>query len=83
MTSFKENEGRSWWWMSTRERDGWASTTKVQRTIAFVITTFVVVFTVINGTIPAGLAELLGIYFGIAVAGRVGDRWIEEKKSEK
>lgn len=74
---------KSWFWMSVHEKDGWASTTKTQRSIAFIITTFVVVYYVIMGaTIPALLPELLMLYFGIAVGGRIADRWVERKENK-
>lgn len=69
--------------MSIHEKDGWASTTKTQRSIAFVITTFIVMYYVIMGaTIPALLPELLMLYFGIAVGGRIADRWVERKENK-
>jgi hypothetical protein len=69
--------------MSTHERDGWASTTKVQRTVAFLVTTAIVLFYVFTArAIPALLPELLMLYFGIAVGGRIADRWVETKEKK-
>lgn len=67
--------------MSTHERDGWASTTKTQRSIAFVVTSAIVLFFAFGDkAIPPLFPELLGLYFGIAVGGRIADRWVERKE---
>lgn len=69
--------------MSTHEKDGWASTTKVQRSVAFLITTVIVLFYVFSDKmIPTLLPELLMLYFGIAVGGRIADRWVETKEKK-
>lgn len=72
---------RGWWWQAFHERDGWASTTKSQRNIAFTLATVIIAFYVFTNTpIPTGLPELLAMYFGIAVGGRIADRWVEKKE---
>ena len=83
MSSDPSPPERSWWWMSTHERDGWASTTKTQRSIAFLVTTVIILFYVISDkAIPVLLPELLALYFGIAVGGRIADRWVERKEKK-
>lgn len=70
--------------MAAHERDGWASTTKVQRNVAFLVTTIVVLYYVFSSNnIPALLPELLMLYFGIAVGGRIADRWVANKAPEE
>lgn len=83
MTQTTPPSERGWFWQAFHERDGWASTTKSQRNIAFALATVVIVFYVFSKTpIPTGLPELLAMYFGIAVGGRIADRWVETKEKK-
>lgn len=61
---------RTWFWQMSHERDGWASSTKLQRVVAFLVASFVLIFSVIKGVFPAGMAELVGIYLAYAVGAR-------------
>jgi hypothetical protein len=69
-------------WQAFHERDGWASTTKTHRNVAFVVVTFIILLLTWRASIPALMPELLGIYLTLAVAGRGMDRWIEQKKDK-
>ena len=78
------HSNKGWWWMSVHERDGWASTTKTQRSLAFLISTVIVLYYVFTDkAIPVLLPELLMLYFGIAVGGRIADRWVEQKEKKE
>jgi hypothetical protein len=68
-----------WWWQVFHERDGWASTTKPQRLIAFVVITGLVIGFAVTQKIPEGMAELAGIYLAYAV----GARWASQASFKK
>lgn len=74
-----QSEPKGWWYQAIRERDGRASTTKVQRLIAFAVSTIIILYQVRKGTIPTFLPELLGVYLGYAVLGRASSKWLENK----
>lgn len=61
---------RTWLWQMSHERDGWASSTKLQRIAAFLVASFVLIFSVVKGIFPAGMAELTGIYLAYAIGAR-------------
>ena len=74
---------RTWLWMVLHERDGWASHTKFQRLVAFILVTSAVGFYVIRGDIPSLMPELLGVYLAYAVLGRASSKWIENENNKK
>lgn len=71
-----------WWYQAVRERDGTASTTKVQRLIAFAVSTIIILYQVWKEAIPSYLPELLGVYLGYAVLGRASSKWIEHRRDK-
>lgn len=73
---------KSWIWQASHERDGWFSTTKTHRNVAFIVVTGIILFTVWKGNIPPLLPEIIFTYFGISVTGRIADRWTASKKED-
>lgn len=69
-------------WQILHERDGWASSTKLTRIIAFFVATFLLLWTVIKGVIPGGLAELTGIYLAYAIGARYFSQVAWKKENE-
>lgn len=63
------------------ERDGWASTTKLTRFIAFWIVTGIICFVAWKGIIPPGLEGLLAIYGVYAIAQRAVSQWSWTKEN--
>src|SRR5574343_677382 len=73
---------KSWLWKVSHERYGWASSTKLTRLVAFLVSTFILIFVVIKGTIPGGLAELTGIYLAYAIGARYFSQTAWKKENE-
>lgn len=75
MSNRIDPETKSWWWMIAHERDGWASTTKITRFIAFWVVTGIIIFVTYTKTVPPGLEGLLAIYGVYAIAQRAASQW--------
>lgn len=71
-----------WWAQAIRERDGWASVTKLQRLVAFFVTTLLVCYFAYLGKVPDSISELLAIYLAYAVGARATSKWIENKEKK-
>lgn len=76
-------KGTGWIWQATHEANGWYSQSKTQRLIAFVVSTFIIVYVVIKGNILPLLPELLGVYLAYAVLGRAASRYMSERKNKQ
>lgn len=82
-----EYSEKGWWWQAFRDpRLVWASTTKLQILVATAVSSFVVVWCTVKGSIPSLMPELLGLYMGIVILGRAASKGMsiwEQKKVDK
>jgi uncharacterized membrane protein YbjE (DUF340 family) len=73
---------KGWWWQLMHERDGWASLTKVQRFIGFILVSCIIGWSAFKGQVATGLTELILVYLSYIVGARFASQiaWQKENK---